>query len=183
MSSPAQSAEHDPLDLESLDADSLFSALTGVEKAIPEILLQIKPILTQLSSPTEGSGGDDESRGMEARQGVEKYIDLLDKIQFVLRQTVYYLRETKSNPNTLCPPPANNIPTPFASSIPSLTPASPSSPSGTRGDIVDDRQEATKVAELGLYASRIEARVLSDMGKAVRALVEEAVGQGRQVQG
>ncbi|WVQ75826.1 hypothetical protein IAR50_005459 [Cryptococcus sp. DSM 104548] len=174
MSSPSHSEEHDPLDLETLDADSLFNALTGVEKAVPELLLQIKPILAQLSTSTEGAQGDEESRGMEARQGVEKYIDLLDKIQFVLRQTVYYLRETRSNPNTLRPPPANNIPTPFASSVPA------SSSSGTQDEGREGGQEATEGVELGLYASRIEARVLGDMEKAVRALVEEAAGQRQE---
>lgn len=101
MSSPAPSSK-DPLELESLDADSLFAALTGVEKAslvpsrskdhqsliihilqaIPELLMQVKPILTQLSGPIED--GDEERRGIEAREGVEQYMSLLDVRHFLL---------------------------------------------------------------------------------------------------
>ncbi|OXC66251.1 hypothetical protein AYX13_04973 [Cryptococcus neoformans] len=161
MSSPAPSSK-DPLELESLDADSLFAALTGVEKAIPELLMQVKPILTQLSGPIED--GDEERRGIEAREGVEQYMSLLDKIQFVLRQTVYYLRETRSSPNTLRAPPVNLIPTPFASTIPSLP-----------GEGLDGH--ATGPAELGLYASRIEAKVLKDMEEALGSLRSELGGQ------
>lgn len=101
MSSPAPSSK-DPLELESLDADSLFAALTGVEKvslvpsrpkdhqpliihilqAIPELLMQVKPILTQLSGTIED--GNEERRGIEAREGVEQYMSLLDVRHFLL---------------------------------------------------------------------------------------------------
>ncbi|WVN87275.1 uncharacterized protein L203_102453 [Cryptococcus depauperatus CBS 7841] len=162
MSSPAESTK-DELDLESLDADSLFNALSAVEKAIPDLLLQLKPVLAQLSTPPDDTNvPDEETRGMQARQGVEKYMTLLDKIQFVLRQTVYFLRETRTSPQTLRPPLANLIPTPFASTLPSSGSALASG-STSKGD----------KAELGLYASRIEAHVLGDMEKALELLREE----------
>jgi hypothetical protein len=67
------------------------------------------------------------------------------KIQFILRQTVYYLHETKASSNTLRPPHPNSIPTPFASTLPS---------SDTK---------ASGQVELGLYGKRIEARTLKEM--------------------
>ena len=66
------------------------------------------------------------------------------KIQFILRQTVYYLHETKASSNTLRPPHPNSIPTPFASTLPSSD--------TTSGQV-----------ELGLYGKRIEARTLKEM--------------------
>lgn len=36
----------------------------------------------------------------------------------MLRQAIYYLRETKASTSALNPPPVNAIPTPFASSLP-----------------------------------------------------------------
>ncbi|WWD21640.1 hypothetical protein CI109_106126 [Kwoniella shandongensis] len=157
MASPDPSIS-DGLELESLDADSLFAALTNVEKAVPELLLCVKPILSHLVSPSSSSGSgskmDEEQSGISARESVERYMSLLDKIQYVLRQTVYYLRETRSSPQTLRPPPINSIPTPFASTLPR------SSGSG----------EIEHGAELGLYASRIEARTLRDMKDALVAL-------------
>ncbi|WVQ98218.1 hypothetical protein IAU59_005341 [Kwoniella sp. CBS 9459] len=184
MSSPAASVS-DGLDLESLDADSLFAALTNVEKAIPELLLSVKPILSHLVAPAPGSslssgnGGeqyDEETTGMLAREGVERYMTLLDKIQFVLRQTVYYLRETRVSPSTLRPPEAHNIPTPFASTLPTVSGASDASAgSGAAGENGDS--SGGYGPELGLYASRIEANVLSQMGDALRAMRAEAASR------
>ncbi|WVF69632.1 hypothetical protein IAT40_004410 [Kwoniella sp. CBS 6097] len=181
MSSPAASVS-DGLDLESLDVDSLFRALTNVEKAIPELLLSVKPILAHLVAPAPGSsssgGGmqyDEETTGMLAREGVERYMTLLDKIQFVLRQTVYYLRETRVSPSTLCPPEAHNIPTPFASTIPPFGSGSSSTIAvGANAGDGEEEQGDGNGPELGLYASRIEARVLSEMGDALRAMRAEA---------
>jgi hypothetical protein len=68
----------------------------------------------------------------------------IQKIQFILRQTVYYLHETKASSNTLRPPHPNSIPTPFASTLPSSDAKS--------GQV-----------ELGLYGKRIEARTLKEM--------------------
>lgn len=42
--------------------------------------MQVKPILAQLSGSPEG--GDEERRGIEAREGVEQYMSLLDVRQF-----------------------------------------------------------------------------------------------------
>ncbi|KAK8847549.1 hypothetical protein IAR55_005408 [Kwoniella newhampshirensis] len=161
MTSPNPSVP-DGLDLESLDADSLFAALTNVEKAVPELLLCVKPVLAHLVSP--GSNADEEERGMLARESVERYMTLLDKIQFVLRQTVYYLRETRSSPQTLRPPPIDSIPTPFASTLPRsiLTPGKEDEMAGDAG--------GGGGAELGLYASRIEAKTLREMKDALIAL-------------
>lgn len=69
----------------------------------------------------------------------------IQKIQFILRQTVYYLHETKASSNTLRPPHPNSIPTPFASTLPS-----------------SDTKAGSQV-ELGLYGKRIEARTLKEM--------------------
>ncbi|WVR04758.1 hypothetical protein IAU60_001769 [Kwoniella sp. DSM 27419] len=163
MSSPAASVS-DGLDLESLDADSLFEALTHVEKAVPELLSSIKPILAHLTSSGMGRvPSEEETSGMLAREGVERYMTLLDRIQFILRQTVYYLRETRVSPQTLRPPPINNIPTPFASTL----------PLGDRAAQRDDRSEASgsgSEPQLGLYASRIESRLLDEMKEALVAL-------------
>jgi hypothetical protein len=69
----------------------------------------------------------------------------MQKIQFILRQTVYYLHETKASSNTLRPPHPNSIPTPFASTLPS-----------------SDKTASGQV-ELGLYGKRIEARTLKEI--------------------
>ncbi|WRT64617.1 uncharacterized protein IL334_001550 [Kwoniella shivajii] len=165
MSSPAGSIS-DGLELDSLDSESLFMALTNVEKAIPELLLCIKPILSHLVSPSNQVDGndDEETSGIEAREAVERYMTLLDKIQFVLRQTVYYLHATRISPQTLRPPEINNIPTPFASTL-------PSSRHGSEGLKATEGDE--RGVEVGLYASRIEERVLGQMAAALRALNDE----------
>ncbi|CAD6568665.1 MAG: hypothetical protein TREMPRED_004688 [Tremellales sp. Tagirdzhanova-0007] len=142
------------LELTSLDADSLFSALTAVDQAIPNLLLSIKPILTHLIAPI--STADQEAAGIAARTSVEHYMTLLDKIQFVLRQTVYYLRETKASSSTLNPPPADAIPTPFGTSLPR-----------------DDARGRGSEPDLGLYGSRIEARTLREMTGALRELRQQ----------
>lgn len=100
------------------------------------------------------------------------------KIQFVLRQTVYYLHETKASPNTLRPPPAGSIPTPFASTLPVL-PTGPVLPNGrsepkrstssaghdpTALDPTPKGSEGSGgQVELGLYGRRIEAATLREM--------------------
>ncbi|WWC59629.1 uncharacterized protein I303_102188 [Kwoniella dejecticola CBS 10117] len=154
----------DGLELESLDSQSLFVALTNVEKAIPELLLSVKPILSHLTTSTaidgpsvSDTGADEEISGIRAREGVERYMTLLDKIQFVLRQTVYYLHATKIPSSTLSPPSVDNIPTPFATTLSS----SAAQNNGPRG------------VELGLYANRIEEKVLSDMVDAIKGLKAE----------
>ncbi|KAK6903550.1 hypothetical protein I203_107055 [Kwoniella mangroviensis CBS 8507] len=159
MSSPGveTASISDGLELESLDSESLFQALTNVEKAIPELLSSIKPILSHL---TTQEGTDEENSGMMAREGVERYLNLLDKIQFILRQTVYYLHATKISSNVLIPPKVDNIPTPFATYLPQPQ-------SQNQGE-----QEQEKV-ELGLYASRIESKVLDDMLNALKAIKEQ----------
>lgn len=94
MASP-EPAE-DPLDLTSLDSESLFSALTAVEKvsslpfpspsypkwrsahttqAVPDLLLDLKPILAHLSSPFPAA---ESSSAAEARDAVAHYVDTLD---------------------------------------------------------------------------------------------------------
>ncbi|KAK4686859.1 hypothetical protein P7C73_g3271, partial [Tremellales sp. Uapishka_1] len=155
MSDPSTS---DPLELTTLDSTSLFNALSNVEKAIPDLLLCIKPILSHLVSSSEPEA--EEQGGMAARDSVERYMDLLDKMQFVLRQTVYYLHETKASPSTLRPPQPNNIPTPFASTLPS-----------------SDREEEV---ELGLYGKRIEVKVLEEMVSALARMKEEQSGNGEE---
>jgi len=69
----------------------------------------------------------------------------IQKTQFILRQTVYYLHETNASSNTLRPPHPNSIPTPFASTLPSSD------------------AKASGQVELGLYGKRIEARTLKEM--------------------
>ncbi|WVQ69449.1 uncharacterized protein L199_007666 [Kwoniella botswanensis] len=157
MSSPAieTASISDGLELESLDSESLFQALTNVEKAIPELLSSIKPILSHL---TTQEGRDEENSGMMAREGVERYLNFLDKIQFILRQTVYYLHATKISSSVLIPPKVDNIPTPFATSLPQ-----PQS----------QNQGEQEQVELGLYASRIESKVLDDMLNALKAIKEQ----------
>ncbi|ORY23992.1 hypothetical protein BCR39DRAFT_590765 [Naematelia encephala] len=154
MSSPGEMTEADPLDLTSLDSDSLFQALTAVERAIPTLLLHTKPILANLSHPaplrsvSSRDAVEEEQRGIRAREAVEQYMNLLDKIQFVLRQTVYYLHETRVSPNTLRPPPVDAVPTPFASTLP----------------------DASQEPELGLYGRRIEAGTLKEMTEVLRRM-------------
>ena len=113
---------------------------------------------------------------------------MMQKIQNVLRQTVYYLWQTRASPRTLVPPPINALPTPLASTLPnssqngigmgtavpeaaeaSLPPDQVTEQDGSGREhrlpnqnpatVEDDRDEP----QLGLYASRLESKVLSDM--------------------
>jgi len=84
------------------------------------------------------------------------------KIQFVLRQTVYYLHETKASSNTLRPPHPNSIPTPFASTLPDISSLSTSNDTSTISSTSDAKTKSGEV-ELGLYGKRIEARTLREM--------------------
>lgn len=83
------------------------------------------------------------------------------KIQFVLRQTVYYLRETGASGSTLRPPPVDGIPTPFASTLP------PAEDRGGEG------------VELGLYGSRMEARTLREMAQTLRVFRRQQGGEAQ----
>ncbi|RXK40900.1 hypothetical protein M231_01748 [Tremella mesenterica] len=159
-SSSSSSEPQDPVDqaleLESLDVESLFRALEGVDKAIPHLLLSVKPILSHLQAsflpPT--SALSEEDSGLQTRKSVERYVDLLDKIQYVLRQTIYFLRQKKVSPSTLRPP--HQLPTPYAASLPpgTLLPGPQAS---------KQLNESDEQVDLGLYASRIEARILRDI--------------------
>lgn len=84
------------------------------------------------------------------------------KIQFVLRQTVYYLHETKASSNTLRPPHPNSIPTPFASTLPDISSLSTSNDLSTSSTDPETKVRSGEV-ELGLYGKRIEARTLREM--------------------
>jgi len=94
------------------------------------------------------------------------------KIQFVLRQTVYYLRETKASTSTLRPPPVDGIPTPFASTL--LTGSR-----GRSGDEEGQREGEGEEVELGLYGRRMEARTLREMAEALRELKRQTGGEGK----
>lgn len=114
----------------------------------------------------------------------------LQKIQFVLRQAIYYLRETKASTSALNPPPVNAIPTPFASSLPpsvraalqqqqqgqageGSTPIAPGDGAATGesssramtakaiGKELGDEEDYTP--ELGLYGLRVQAKTLKDI--------------------
>ena len=134
--------------------------------------------------------------------------DPYQKIQFVLRQTVYYLRETHASTSALRPPPANALPTPFAASLAPAVAASqvlladvkgkgrstagadaeadadalakgetaggasedgpPRSAAATAPDLGEASRAQRQVRvspELGLYGSRMEARVLGEMAE------------------
>ncbi|WWC68106.1 uncharacterized protein I206_102027 [Kwoniella pini CBS 10737] len=153
----------DGLEIESLDSQSLFIALTNVEKAIPELLLCIKPILSHLISSSSSldnqlnQSNEDEISGIQAREGVEKYMNLLDKIQFILRQTVYYLKVKKIQKSILNPTLINNLPNPFSNSI---------SSSSLNND-------SNQQVELGLYSNRIEEKILNDMINSIKNLKDE----------
>ena len=84
------------------------------------------------------------------------------KIQFVLRQTVYYLHETKASSNTLRPPHPNSIPTPFASTLPDVSSLSTSNDPSASSTNPETKVRSGEV-ELGLYGKRIEARTLREM--------------------
>ncbi|GMK59389.1 hypothetical protein CspeluHIS016_0704040 [Cutaneotrichosporon spelunceum] len=150
----------DPLELTSLDTDSLLAALAAVKKAVPDLLLDVKPVLAQLSSPSDET---DEKGATAAREAVERYMATVDKIQFVLRQSVFFLRETRAAPSVLRPPPAEALPRPLAATL-------------------RDRGDGDGEAQLGLYALRVEVATLRDMLAAVKAprkADEEASGDGQ----
>ena len=104
---------------------------------------------------------------------------MLQKIQFILRQTVYYLRETHASPSALRPPAPNALPTPFATTLapavaaadagkgkgaaPDADGALGGAAAGKNGSAVDGQRGA----ELGLYGARMEARVLAEMAEAL----------------
>lgn len=75
------------------------------------------------------------------------------KIQFILRQTVYFLRETRSAPNAMRPPPVDGIPRPFAA---------------LRGEEVG----------LGLYGLRVERETLKLLQQSVEGMREQSLKQG-----
>lgn len=82
-------------------------------------------------------------------------------IQVILRQAVYFLRETRAAPSVLRPPAVDGIPRPLAATL--AQPAISSSV-GTGGETA-----------LGLYAARTEVAALREMlaaAKALRALEE-----------
>ncbi|BEI83874.1 hypothetical protein CcaverHIS002_0404780 [Cutaneotrichosporon cavernicola] len=137
----------DPLDLSSLDTDSLLSALAAVKKAVPDLLLDVKPVLAQLTSSSDAV---DEEGAATAREAVDRYMATVDKIQFVLRQSVFFLRETRAAPSVLRPPPADALPRPLAATL-------------------RDRGDGDGEAQLGLYALRVEVAALRDMLAAVKA--------------
>ncbi|KAK1921718.1 hypothetical protein DB88DRAFT_498985 [Papiliotrema laurentii] len=187
MASPTSSNGADPtesthpvrasLALESLDAETLWNALGAVERALPELLLCLKPILARLGGPAAaasetgpGASGvpeDKEGDSGGARRAVGDYLAILDDIQYVLRQATFYLHATKTSPSTLRPPAPTSIPTPFASTLPPSNPLLPAQssipppPPGAEEDVHPD---------LGLYASRIEARTLGSMVEILREM-------------
>ncbi|RSH79781.1 uncharacterized protein EHS24_009439 [Apiotrichum porosum] len=154
----------DPLELESLDTDALLAALANVEKAVPDLLLGVKPVLAHLSSP---SANTDENAAIAARDAVENYMNTLDKIQFILRQTVYYLRETRAAPSVLRPSGVDAIPRPLAATL-----RSDAGPTPGGAD-----------ASLGLYGARQEVAALREMVaalKVMRAQAGEGEGEGEE---
>ena len=78
-----------------------------------------------------------------------------------MRNAALYLRKTNASPGALRPPPTSSIPTPFASTIPPNSPLDPSTSTTSNGNA--SAIGSMGEGELGLYASRIEARVLGDM--------------------
>lgn len=77
------------------------------------------------------------------------------KIQFILRQTVYFLRETRSAPNAMLPPPVDGIPRPFAA---------------LRGEEVG----------LGLYGLRVERDTLKLLQQSVESMREQSLRLGEE---
>lgn len=84
------------------------------------------------------------------------------KIQFILRQTVYFLRETRSAPSAMRPPPVDGIPRPFAA---------------LRGEEVG----------LGLYGLRVERDTLRLLQQSVESMRSLQSGEhkpdGHKVEG
>ncbi|TXT04884.1 hypothetical protein VHUM_03967 [Vanrija humicola] len=148
----------DPLIIDGeLDTDTLLTALGNVEKEIPNLLLDVKPVIAHLASGG-GSAAEDEAGGVAAREGVERYMRNLDNIQVILRQAVYFLRETRAAPSVLRPPALDGIPRPLAATL-----AQPAVPTSVGSG------ETT----LGLYAARTEVAALRDMLAAAKALRRE----------
>ncbi|CAK9786921.1 hypothetical protein CC85DRAFT_286139 [Cutaneotrichosporon oleaginosum] len=152
-------SDADPLDLTSLDTDSLLRALAAVQKAVPDLLLDVKPVLAHLTSPTEEA---DEEGATAARDAVERYMATVDKIQFILRQSVFFLRETRAAPSVLRPPPPDALPRPLAATL-------------------RDSGGGDGEAQLGLYALRVEVATLKDMLAAVKASRGAGEGEGAAV--
>jgi hypothetical protein len=101
------------------------------------------------------------------------------KIQFILRQTVYYLHETKASSSALRPPEVGSISTPFASTLPLSTSAShPDQQAGS------SHQHAAvgKAVELGLYGRRMEVSVLEDVVDALRR-IRRGREEGKEIDG
>lgn len=101
----ADAEQVDPLDLQSLDTDSLLTALAAVERvsgvlpdhgvartrwpclhrcprsavanvqAVPDLLLDVKPVLAHLTAPNEGT---DEAGAVAARDAVDRYMATVD---------------------------------------------------------------------------------------------------------
>ncbi|EJT45469.1 hypothetical protein A1Q1_06085 [Trichosporon asahii var. asahii CBS 2479] len=140
-------SESDPLELTSLDTESLLTALLNAEKAIPSLLQDVKPVLTHLkeSDPSE-------EVGTAAKEAVDRYMNTLD---FILRQTVYFLRETRSAPNAMRPSPVDGIPRPFAA---------------LRGEEVG----------LGLYGLRVERDTLQLLQQSVESMREQSLRLGEE---
>lgn len=89
------------------------------------------------------------------------------KIQFILRQTVYYLRETRAAPSVLRPSGVDAIPRPLAATL--RSDAGPT-PGGAE-------------AGLGLYGARQEVAALREMVaalKVMRAQAGEGEGEGEE---
>ena len=77
----------DSLDLVSLDAESLFQALTNVERALPSLLKCVGPILSELSARPDSSGGDEErDGGARAKESIVTYMALLDVRWYLFAQ-------------------------------------------------------------------------------------------------
>ncbi|KAL1405279.1 hypothetical protein Q8F55_008906 [Vanrija albida] len=142
----------DPLIIDAeLNADVLLTALGNVEREIPALLLNVKPVIAHLVS----AGTEDEAAGLVARAAVEEYMRNLDNMQAILRQAVFYLRATRAAPSVLRPPGPDAIPRPLAATL-----KAPEGPTSVGSG------ETT----LGLYAARTEVAALRDMLAAARAL-------------
>ncbi|WOO85835.1 uncharacterized protein LOC62_07G009322 [Vanrija pseudolonga] len=156
----------DPLIIDQeLDTDVLLKALGNVDKEIPNLLLDVKPVIAHLVS-LDSSTAEEEAAGMAARDAVERYMRNLDNIQVILRQAVYFLRETRAAPSVLRPPAIDGIPRPLAATL--AQPATSTSVSSGGGETA-----------LGLYAARTEVAALREMLAAAKALRAEEAGKAQ----